>query len=184
MTSQEPTYSSEFKAEIAVKALAQNKKNLDKLSNKYDVPVSVILTWAVQLERNASHVYETSSAPSNIETESEDAMVDVEIADEKVSEGIRYGVMGDHLNYKRLTFWSVLGVIFVLIFVQLLMEMYDQAMQVNKDRISATSEYYEEAEQTRKDKERLSNFGVVDIEKGIYRMPIDSVMNEMAVDGE
>lgn len=183
MASQESSYSTEFKAKVALEALAQNKKNLERLSDKYDVPVSVILTWAVQLERNAAAVYESSTAPQDIETE-EDTVVDVEIADEKVNESISYGVMGDELNYKRLTFWSVLGVVFVLVFVQLLIEMYDQATQVNQDRISASSEYYDVKEQNKKDKERLSSFGVVDIENGIYRMPIDSVINEMAVDGE
>lgn len=185
MASEEPTYSSEFKAKIALEALAQNKKNLDRLSDKYDVPVSVILTWTVQLERNAANVYATSSEPANVTVpRDEDTVVDVEINDEKVSHSISYGVMGDKLDYKKLTFWSVLGVILVVIFVQLLMEMYDQATQINEDRISASSEYYDIQEQNRKDMERLSSFGVVDIENGVYRMPIDSVINDMAVDGE
>lgn len=185
MASQEPTYSSEFKAKVALEALAQNKKNLDRLSDKYDVPVSVILTWAVQLERNAANVYTTSQEPANVQTAAEEnAVVDVEINDEKVSHSISYGVMGDELDIKKLTFWSVLGIIFVIIFVQLLFEMYEMSTQINKDRISARSEYHDVNEQNRKDMEKLSSFGVVDIEQGIYRMPIDSVINDMAVDGE
>jgi len=184
MASQEPTYSTEFKAKVALEALAQNKKNLDRLSDKHDVPVSVILTWVVQLERNAANIYATTSEPANVDTKEEDSLVDVEIDDEKVSESISFGVMGDELNYKRLTFWSVLGVVFVLIFVQLLIEMYDQTQQFNQDRISASSEYFEVTELNKNDQKRLSSFGVVDIEKGIYRMPIDSVIEQMAVDGE
>ncbi|MBN2730919.1 MAG: hypothetical protein JXR26_00690 [Balneolaceae bacterium] len=114
----------------------------------------------------------------------EDTVVDVEINDENVSDSINHGVMGDKHDYKKLTFWSILGILFVVIFVQLLMEMYDQATQINNDQISASSEYYDIREQERKDTERLSSFGVVDIENGVYRMPIDSVINDMAVDGE
>lgn len=114
----------------------------------------------------------------------EDTVVDVEINDENVSDSINHGVMGDKHDYKKLTFWSILGILFVVIFVQLLMEMYDQATQINNDQISASGEYYDIREQGRKDTERLSSFGVVDIENGVYRMPIDSVINDMAVDGE
>lgn len=185
MASQNATYSSKFKANVALEALARNKQNLEPLSDKYDVPVSVILTWAVQLERNAAAVYQTSEEPTDISAPSQESdVVDVEIEDDEVSESIGTGVMGDNLDYKKLTYWSVLGIIFVVIFVQLLLEMYQMTTQINQERVSAESEYYEVTEQNQRDRERLSSFGVVDIEEGIYRIPIDSVMNDMAADGE
>src|SRR5680860_275155 len=115
MANQEPTYSPAFKAKVALEALARNKKNLEQLSDVYDVPVSVILTWTVQLERNAAAVYTVSSAPTDVEVE-RDTIVDVEIADEEIKQSISVGVMGDKLNYKRLGFWSLLGVLFVVVF--------------------------------------------------------------------
>lgn len=184
MANQDSGYSSKFKAKVAQEALDRNKKNLEPLSDKYNVPVSVILTWAVQLERNDATVFATAEESSDVNTTKESTAVDVEIDDEEVSQGITKGVMRNNLDYKKLTFWSVLGVIFVVIFVQLLVEMYQLTSQANQERVSAQSEYYEVAEQNRKDRERLSSFGVVNIEEGIYRIPIDSVINDMAVDGE
>lgn len=185
MASQDKQYSPEFKAKVASEALDQNKKNLDGLSEKHDVPVSLILTWATKFEKDPK-VFEketTEQAPSQPDSD-EDTVVDVEIDDEKVSHSISYGVMGDELDYKKLAFWSILGIIFVIIFVQLLKEMYDQTTQINLNELSAQSQYYDVTEQKEQAQKRLDSFGVVDIEQGIYRIPIDSVMNDMAVDSE
>lgn len=186
MTSKDHQYTPEFKAKVARKALEQDKQNLDRLSKKYDVPVSVILTWAVKLERNPGHTFEPTPAPeaSQASAADEHELVDVDVDDEKISRSISHGVMPDDLDIKKLAFWSVLGLIFVVIFVQLLKEMYDQTTLINQEQLSAQSEYYDITEQNRLDREKLSSFGVVDIEQGIYRMPIDSAINEIAVDGE
>lgn len=185
MASQEQQYSAEFKAKVASEALDQNKQNLDQLSDKYDVPVSVILTWATKYEKDPKVFEKSGTEGTSAKAESdEDTVVNVEIEDEKVSRSISYGAMADNLDYKKLTFWSVLGIIFVIIFVQLLFEMYEMTTQINLEQLSAESEYHEVTEQTREARERLNSFGVVDIEEGTYRIPIDSVMNDMAVDGE
>ncbi len=47
-------YTADFKKEVAQKALDQDKKNLDRLSDKHDVPVSVILMWATELEKGGT----------------------------------------------------------------------------------------------------------------------------------
>lgn len=186
MASEDNNYTPEFKAKVALEALTQKKQNLDRLSDKYDVPVSKILTWTVQIEKNAAHVFssveskETEDQPS---TEQEEVM-EVDVSDEDVAESLSYGVMADNLNYKRLAFWSVLGVILVIIFVQALVEMYQYNTQVTRERISAQSEYYEVNRINNEAEETLSSFGVVDPEEGIYRIPIDSAMNEMAADTE
>lgn len=185
MANQEKQYSPEFKAKVASEALDQDKKNLDRLSEKHDVPVSVILTWATKFEKNPTVFKKEPTEQVQQGADSEkDTVVDVEIEDEKVSQSISLGVMGDKLDYKKLTFWSILGIIFVIIFVQLLKEMYDQTTQINLNQVSAESQYYDVSEQNRQAEERLNSFGVVDIEQGIYRIPIDSVMNDMAVDSE
>ncbi len=184
MASQEKSYSSEFKKKIAQKALDQNKQNLDRLSDKYDVPVSVILTWTTKYEKNPESL-NTTVAPVNEGNEpAEDTIVNVEVDDKEISESISHGVMGDNLDIKKLSFWSLLGIVFVIIFVQLIKEMYDQTTQINMERLSAQSEYFDVSSQTEKDRERLSSFGVVDVENGTYRIPIDSVINDMAADGE
>ena len=84
---------------------------------------------------------------------------------------------------KRLTFWSVLGTILVIIFVQALFEMYQYNELTTRQRVSAASGEHYQANQLKKEaEERLNSFGVVNLEEGVYRMPIDSVINSMAVE--
>ncbi len=184
MASEEKNYSAAIKKEVAQKALDQNKKNLDKLSDKYDVPVSVILMWATELEKGGEEVFETAEEDDHASTEQEVSDVDVEITDEKVADSVFHGVMLDQLNIKRLVFWSVFGIVLVLIFVIGLFEMYQYNVQVTQERVSAESEYYQANQLKREAQEELESFGVVNPEEGIYRIPIDSAINEMAVDDE
>lgn len=182
MASDEQTYSAEFKKEVAQKALDQSKKNLDKLAKEYDVPVSVILMWATELEKGGEDVFETSEEkPTEASDESSDEF-DVEISDGQVAESVEHGVMADKLNYKRLVFWSVFGTVLVVIFVQALFEMYQYNMQVTQERVSSESEYYQVNQMKKEAREELDSFGVVDLENGIYRIPIDSAINKMAAD--
>lgn len=188
MASEDNNYTPEFKAKVAREALDQNKQNLDRLAKKHDVLVSVILDWTVKFEKHGEDAFADSGSGDKGKdkqtTAEEEEVQDVEISDDNVAESISYGVMADNLNYKRLAFWSVLGVILVLIFVQALVEMYQYNTQVTRERISAQSEYYEVNRINNEAEETLSSFGVVDPEEGIYRIPIDSAMNEMAADTE
>lgn len=183
MENEGKNYSAEFKKEVAQKALDQDKKNLDKLSDKYEVPVSVILMWATELEKGGSDAFKTAEEETSI-AEKEETDVEVEVSDQKVADAFEYGVMLDQLNIKRLTFWSVFGIILVLIFVQALFEMYQYNQQVAQERVSAESQYYQAQELKTEARQKLDSFGVVDLENGIYRIPIDSVINEMAADEE
>lgn len=183
MTSDENTYTPEFKREVAQKALDQSKQNLEKLSEEYDVPVSVILMWATELEKGGPQVFEEEPEGNGAEKPSE--VVNVEISDEEVASSIDHGVMFDDLNYNRLIFWSILGLVIVVIFVQSLLEMYQYNTQAVQERISAESgEYYQSAQLKKDARNQLNSFGVVNLEEGVYRMPIDSVIDNMAAKEE
>jgi len=183
MASEEKKYTPEFKKEVAQKALDRNKKNLDKLSDKYEVPVSVILMWTTEYEKGGEDVFvdpeEEEQRPVKDHEE-----VDVEIADKDVAKSVEHGVMFDDLNIKRLVFWSVFGVILVAIFVKALFEMYQYNAQSIQERVSADSEYYQVNQLKRDAEDQLNSFGVVDLENGVYRIPIDSAINEIAAEKE
>ena len=181
MASEEKKYSSDLKKEIARKALEQDKENLDKLSDKYDVSVSQILMWATELEKGGEEYFETADEEAD-EHISEESTVDVEISDEKVADSVEHGVMLDQLNMKRLVFWSVFGIILVLIFVQALFEMYQYHERNVREAVAADTEYYQVNQLKREAREQLNSYGVVDLENGIYRIPIDSAINEVAAD--
>lgn len=181
MEGEEKKYTPEFKKEVAQKALDQSKKNLDQLSEKYDVPVSLILMWATELEKGGEEFFESAEEEAG-EHISEESEVDVEIEDSRVTDSLNYGVMLDQLNYKRLTFWSVLGVILVLIFVIGLFEMYQYNERLTQEAVSAESQYYQANQLKREARNQLDSFGVIDLENDVYRIPIDSAISEIAAE--
>src|SRR5699024_3110691 len=122
MANKKNQYSSEFKSEVALKALARDKKNLEPLSKRYKVPVSLILVWATQLEENPAGIDE-GSEELPVEQD-EPAPIDLEIKGNETINSFKQGVMGDNLNYKRLIAWTVIGLILVTIFVQMLIEIF------------------------------------------------------------
>jgi transposase-like protein len=183
MANEKHNYSADFKKEVAQKALDQSKKNLDKLSKKYDVPVSVILMWATELEKGGEDVFETKK-DENASSEEPIESVDVEVTDQELADSVEHGVMQDKLNYKRLIFWSVFGTILVIVFVRGLYEMYQYNTQVTQERVSSESEYYQVNQMKKEARQQLNSFGVVDLENGTYRIPIDSAINKVAADEE
>lgn len=183
MASEQKNYSSGFKKEVAQKALDQNKKDLDKLSEKYDVPVSVILMWATELEKGGEDFFETpeEQAKAHIPDHGE---VEVEITDSRVASSVEHGVMDDKLNYKKLIFWSILGTILVIIFVKGLYEMYQYNERLTRERVEAETEYYQVNQLKREARDKLNSFGVVDLENGVYRIPIDSAISKVAAENK
>lgn len=182
MANEKQNYSAEFKKEVAQKALDQSKQNLDSLAEQYNVPVSVILMWATELEKGGEDVFETAEEEQESTAQEANESVDIEISDEDLAHSVEHGVMEDKLNYKRLVFWSVFGTILVIIFVRGLFEMYQYNMTTTQERVSSESEYYQANQMKKEAQQRLESFGVVDLENGIYRIPIDSAINEIAAD--
>lgn len=178
MAKEDKKYSAEFKTRIAKEAIEQDKQNLDRLSEKHEVPVSTILTWIVQLEKNPESAFKESEKTVPEKQQNVEKEVDLEVADEELSASIQHGVMYDKLNIRRLAFWSILGIVLVLLFVQALIEMYQYNRDISQEAASST-EFYQVNQQNKEATETLNSFGVVDLENGIYRIPIDSAINEI-----
>ena len=178
MADNKETYNSEFKAKVALKALARNKKNLEPLSERYDVPVSLILVWAAQLEQNAAGVYEVSTAP-DIE-EVQPAPVDIEISSVEIANSLEQGVMSDDLNYKRLVAWSFIGLILVTVFTQMLIEIFQINTSKHPEQVPGNDAFYEVTQDKREARKRLSTYGVMNEEGTIFRVPVDMVIEQMA----
>lgn len=181
----EEKFTPEFKIKVAKEAIAQDKQNLDKLSDQYDLPVSTILTWTMEYEKgNISQSEEKQiKDPESEPGFDADQMIDLEVNDPKISEALQYGAMKDEHNYKRLIFWCVFGVLLVVLFIESLRQMYGVSFQWTLDQKAEQSEFYNINELRGDALERLNSFGVIDQEEGIYRIPIDSAINELA-DGE
>jgi hypothetical protein len=183
MSNEEQTYTPALKRKVASEAIEQNKENLDTLAEKYDVPVSLILTWTVTLEKEGENAFKEEASSEEVKAEpriADEETVELEVSDSNLSESITKGVMADNLNYQRLIFWSVLGTALLIIFVYALFEMFQYNTDVTRERILEDSQYYEINQLRTEAEETLSTFGVVDLEEGVYRIPIDSAINEIA----
>lgn len=181
----EQQYSPEFKTQVAQEALDQSKENLQDLAKKYNIPVSVVITWTTQYENHGSDAFreEPVSQVDDSEQPIEDQKtVDVEISNSEIAESLSYGAMKDRLNYRRLTFWSVLGTVLFIIFVRALVEMFQYNAQVTRERVSGSSEYYNVQELNAEAYEKLNSFGIVNLENNIYRIPLDSAINELTAE--
>lgn len=187
MASEEKNYTPEFKVKVAEEALDQSKKNLDNLADKYDLPVSVILMWTAEYEKHGAEAFEetdTAREKTHEQQEEEPESVDVQVTDEDISRSVEFGVMTGDLDIKKIVFWSIVGFVILNIFVGILYEMYHRDEQLARERVSTTNEYYQVNQLKNEHKTKLSEFGMVDAENGIYRIPIDSAINEIAVDSE
>lgn len=178
MADSNETYNSEFKKEVAKKALSRNKKNLEPLSEEYDVPTSLILTWAVQLEEDETAFDQSTDNGSSEGAENE--TVDLEINSHEIQESVTQGVMSDDLNYRRLVSWTIVGVVIVAIFAQMLIESYTLGKSVMPEQIAGEHAFYQVTRKKNQAQQQLSSFGVVDKKKGIYRVPIEMAIEKMA----
>ena len=182
MADQSKKQSPEFKATVAREALDQGKENLEALSEKHDVPVSLILKWATKLENHGPDIFagqsETHSEGSDQTSDEVDTM-EVEVSDQDIADAVDTGVMLDRLNYNRLIFWTVLGIVLVILFVESLRQMVQFNEQLTQQQVSEQSEYYQVNQLKKEARDKLNSFGVVDVENGIYRIPIDSAINNM-----
>ncbi len=108
--------------------------------------------------------------------------VTLETEDASFAGAVSHGVNDDSMDYGKLYFWSGLGIVTVIVFVVALMFFAQFSFTNALRNASESSTYLEitklEADQT----EQLNSFGVVDLEDGVYHIPIDEAINKVAVD--
>lgn len=102
----------------------------------------------------------------------------IEVDNDEVADSFSFGAMSDNPNYRRLFFWSTLGLAVFVLFLFIIIGMFDVNKYLTDSDVSTTSTYYQLAELEDKEEEILNSFGVVDDEKNIYRIPIDSAINQ------
>ena len=105
---------------------------------------------------------------------------DLEIHDEEVAHSIEYGVMEDKLNYRKLAFWTITGIVLFVVFVLSLVNIFDYNKFLTSEKLAQQAEYPEVKQLRENDRQRLNSFGVVDEENSVYHVPIDSAINHLA----
>lgn len=165
MSKKQKTFTDEEKNSIALKAVSGGDEGIKNLSEKHNVSEEKIRNW----------IRETDVKAVN-ETEEE---VSLDASDEFIA-SVNYGANFDKLNYKRLMFWGVFGIAVIVIFVQSIIFIYDYTKSSATQLRSEQSQFYNIDELKMNDQETLDSFGVVDAEAGIYRIPIDSAITQIA----
>lgn len=94
--------------------------------------------------------------------------------DKDFAEALEDGVMLDKLNLKFITFWSIIGIISVILLIIIAAQLYSYYSFQRAFNVSVASEYTQITRLSTQANERLSNVGVIDDEAGIYHIPVDS----------
>lgn len=173
-------YSSEFKAKVALEAVSQSRSVIQKIAEKHDVSEEEVISWASQLNEDASRLFGAETAPVDDGSEVED--VDITTEDEEFAAAVAHGVMSDNLNYGKLIFWSTLGASLVIIFVIGLVYFSQYSLFEAQKEASSRVTYSDFSALKAEQEQELNTFGVVDLEEGIYRIPIDSAISRIAID--
>ncbi|MEX0719378.1 MAG: hypothetical protein WD059_01840 [Balneolaceae bacterium] len=176
-------YSSEFKAKVALDAVSQGRAVIEKVAQKYDVPEEEVIAWASQLQADAAKVFGATEEAGFVGEEAPKAENVTITSDNPVfSFAVDRGVTKDDINYSQLIFWSSFGVTLLIVFIVGLVYFTQYSLFEAQREVSSQSHFSEVVELRSNQEQDLNSFGVVDLENGIYRIPIDSAINKMAID--
>lgn len=173
-------YSSEFKAKIALEAVAQGRSVIKEIAEEHGVTEDQVIAWAAQLHDEATKIFSGDESHDASDSEIED--VEISTDDPEFAHAVNHGVMSDTLNYRKLIFWSSLGTALVIIFVVGLVYFSQYSLFEAQKEASSLSTYSEIGELKAEQNQELNSFGVVSVEDGIYRIPIDSAISRIATD--
>lgn len=172
-------HSAEFKAEVALEAISLPIEELDTFANEKGVTKDEVLKWVDTLKQNLAGFFRDE----NDSLENQKGWVEnvnLETEDELLSAAVAHGVNDDHLNYSRLFFWTIFGMGLVIVIIYGLIHFAQASLFDAQNEASLNSQYSEIKELKAKDAEKLNSFGVVDLEEGTYRIPIDQAINNIA----
>lgn len=186
MSNEETSYSREQKAGIVLEVVSAETGNPKTVLESHGVTATQVLSWARELgidkERLVILIELAGESESVDHSGDDNDIVELESDNEQFLSEVAYGVSYDRLNYKRLTFWSLFGIGFVVLTALALHGIYNFSADTFRQNTSAESIYYDIEELKLRDDNHLSTFGVVDYEEGVYRVPVDSIISRMAQD--
>lgn len=175
-------YSAEFKAKVALDAVAQNNKVIAELSEKYGVTKEEIISWTLLLQKEAVTIFSGSPSVPAETGESEINNVEITSDDEEFVEAVEFGAQKDTLDFKKLAFWSGLGVAVITIFIVALVYFAEFSLFNAQKNATKKRVFVDITKLRANQQETLDTFGVVNLEKGIYRIPITEAINKLAKD--
>ncbi len=173
MSNDSKKFTLEERTKIALEAASGDRGKMINLAEKHDVTVEEIEKW----------IRETGV--KNVKSVDADDQESVSIiATEEFANDYEFGATPDKLNYSRLFFWSIFGTVVILLIIVSIFNLHDYTYDGVIQQSSEESMYYDIDQMEASSKEHLNSFGVVDLEEGIYRIPIDSAITKIAEESE
>ena len=106
----------------------------------------------------------------------------VETSDQELSNAITIGVNDDIMDFKKLIFWSGLGVGIVTAVVVVWIFASQMFFEQSKANATATSTYYAIDKLYEDANNHIQSYGVLDAEKGVYHIPIEAAIEKITTD--
>jgi transposase-like protein len=175
-------HSAEFKANIALEAIKLPVEELDAFAEKHGVTKTEVLEWVSALKAKSANIFEGSADSHGGHHHAVGEDVELKTQDEELAQAVDFGVHNDDLNYKSLTFWTTFGTVLVIVIIIGLIQFGKDSYFKAQQKASFNSGETEIDEIKAKDAETLNSYGVVDLENGVYRIPVDKAIDKIAVD--
>ena len=106
----------------------------------------------------------------------------VETSDHELSNAITIGVNDDIMDFKKLIFWSGIGVGIVTAVVVVRIFASQMFFEQSKANATATSTYYAIDKLYEDANNHIQSYGVLDAEKGVYHIPIEAAIEKITTD--
>ena len=104
----------------------------------------------------------------------------IETSDQELANAITLGVNDDIMDFKKLIFWSGLGMGIVATVVVIWIFASQVFFEQSKANATATSTYYAIDKLTEDANNHIDSYGVLNAEKGVYHMPVDAAIEKIA----
>jgi hypothetical protein len=173
-------HSAEFKAQTALEAISLPVGELDGFAKKKGVSKNEVIEWVAALKKNSATLFAEGADAHGDHHHASGENVNLETEDEILAAAVAHGVHNDDLNYNKLFFWTTFGTGLVVVIIYGLIQFAQASWFDAQNEASINSEYSEIKELKAKDQEILNNYGVVNLEEGVYRIPIDQAINNIA----
>ncbi|MEX0594091.1 MAG: hypothetical protein WD115_04895 [Balneolaceae bacterium] len=180
----EQNYSDDFKAKVVLQATSPQGASPAEIAEQHGMTVRDLVSWAMEMDLSSEDIQRLKDAAGD---ESDGASSDVTLTgtSEVFTDDIRYGMSRDLLDIKKVAFWTFFGSGFVALLVIGLILIYSVATTDTIQQVYAESgDNYDVSQLKAQQAEHLNSFGVLDTDEGVYHVPIDAVIEQMAAEAD
>lgn len=92
---------------------------------------------------------------------------------------VEQGLQPDSMDYKKIFFWNVMGIITVIVLIIFAVEFQQHSTMEFQRSVANNAEYIDISNLRNAQTEKLNSFGLNDAENGVYHIPIEVAIEKM-----